>query len=205
MSAANLSNVSWFGPSPVEFLADSPHLVIFDPLALDALKGALTSNILAKAPPDAVLELLEHCHIGYYEMNDFRPGFYRLDLHDICKFGSEQDKSDEEWEASGCPDDDFGQNDIRWFGTDSACLLIVAMSHLREFVDLFSWETYERVCQAPVGDNTILYGIIKSLGGPFFALIRAPGEPFDFDGDGTYTLQKGSVKPVQHPGNPGLD
>lgn len=194
MKVESLRNISWGDGSPVEFLADSPHLVVFDPLALDCLRQHLL-EMREQPPRETLLELLDKIELyspfAYFHIPDFSPGLYQLQVSDICKFGSEKDLPDEEWERLGSDPDDIDPDGLRWFGVDSGTIVIVDFDHLRKLTELLTWQ------QASEGDNSVFLGIANALGGPYFALIMSPGEPFEFDGDGTYTLQKGAFKPIR--------
>ena len=57
---------------------------------------------------------------------------------------------------------------------------------------LLTWEQYDLGLQ----DDAVFVNIIAALGGPYFAVIHggcAPG--MEFDGDGTYTIPPGCVRP----------
>jgi hypothetical protein len=185
-----MGNISWGDGSAVEILADSPDLVIFDPLAIDDLHAHLREAVLGSSPRNILSELRNDCEVAHYEISDFAPGLYQLQMKDIRKFDSEESEDDERW-APGEWDEEIDPDTVRWFGTDSAAIVVVAFSHLKQFADVFSWEKYDRACR---GEEQIIAAITETLGGPYFAIIMSPGEPYEFDGDGTYTLQAGAAK-----------
>lgn len=154
--------------------------------------------MLAKPAREALLELLEltdglgSMGFAHYEIGDFTRGSYRLEVNDICAIGEEDDLSDEEWERQMADGD---QDALRYFGVDSGTIVLVGFNHLKRLAELLTDEQFDAVCRAQADDYNILFDINKSLGGPYYAVILSPGEPFEFCGDGTYTLQKGAIKP----------
>src|SRR5262249_14778809 len=186
-------NVSWGDGSPLEFQADSPDLLCFDPMALDFLAEQLGS--MPPLPQDALRDrLIQLCQnasdMAYYQIENFRPGLFRLDLRDICKFGSEEeDMSDEEWERSQSDEDEVPP---QYFAVDSAAILIADISHLKQLTQLLTPEQYDLA----LGDDTIFPEINRALGGPFYALAM-PCSGSEFDGDATYTICKGTITRVK--------
>jgi hypothetical protein len=194
----NPGNISWGNGSPVEFWADSPDLLLFDPITLDFLSERLAS-LTPHSHEELRTSLIELCEemgdIAYYQIEDFSPGLYRLELKDIRKFGSEEeDMTDEEWEKwqSENPDrPEEGPPDIRYVGVDSAAILIADISHLTQLIQLLTPEKYDLA----MAEDSVFPAINEALGGPYYAL-ATPGPGTEFDGDGTYTIRKGGIKPA---------
>jgi hypothetical protein len=186
-------NVSWGDGSPIEFWADSPDLLCFDPMALDFLAEQLGSMppLSQDALRDRLIELCQNASdMAYYQIEDFSPGLFRLDLHDICKFGSEEeDMSDEEWERSQSDQDEVPP---QYFAVDSAAILIADISHLKQLTQVLTPEQYDLA----MAEDTVLPEINEALGGPYYALAM-PCSELEFDGDGTYMIRKGAIQCVK--------
>ena len=189
--AAALTNLSFDG-SPVQFRMDSPLLAWFDPLALDVLRDSL----LAGTPFD-MAGLLEHVNINYpamacISMPDFRPGLFTLDPHDIKKFGDEEEDFDYS-EGDRAEREPAGKASSFPFASVDSCTLIVAdAGQLPRLVHLLTWEQYDLGLQ----DDAVFGKIVEAIGGPYFAVISGGCMPgMEFDGDGTYTIPSGCVRP----------
>ena len=191
---ASLTNVSFDG-SPVQFRVDSPLIALFDPLALDVIRDSL--------PPDGHLDvgpLLERVTVNFpamscYTIEDFRPGFYTLDPRDIKKFGDDQDDLDysEGEHDEGEPGDKAAS--LPFAAVDSGALIVADVAHLSKLVTLLDWEQYDLGLQ----DDAVFVNIIEALGGPYFAVIHGGCMPgMEFDGDGTYTIPRGCIRPSRH-------
>jgi hypothetical protein len=189
--ASTLTNVSFDG-SPVQFRLDSPLLACFDPLALDMICESLQ--------PDGHLDvgaLLERVAVSFaamscYTVEDFQPGFYKLDPRDIQKFGDEEHDFDfsEGEHAETEPVDK--STSFPFVAVDSGALIIADVAHLPKLVTLLTWEQYDLGLQ----DDAVFVKIIEALGGPYFAVIYGGCMPgMEFDGDGTYTIPPGCVRP----------
>lgn len=191
-----MNNTSFDG-SPVHFRMDLPILLVFDPVCLDGIH-----DLLASWPANSPIELTQlierlnvrHSAVGCYEISDFQPGMYELDPRDIHKFGDDEDDldfDDAREDESGAADDEVV---LPLVAVDSGALIIVDFCHLAEVMAVLDWEKYDLGLQ----DETNFDRISEKLGGPFFALIQGGGSPdMDFDGDGMYTLEAGSVRPVR--------
>jgi hypothetical protein len=171
---------------------DSPLLAFLDPLFLDLIRDSL--------PPDGHLDfgtLLERVTAKFaamscYTVEDFRPGFYTLDPHDIQKFGNEEDDFDygEGEQAETEPVDEA--KSYPFAAVDSGALIVADVSRLPKLATLFTWEQYDLGLQ----DDAVFTNIIEALGGPYFALIHGGCMPgMAFDGGGIYTLPPGCVRP----------
>jgi hypothetical protein len=171
---------------------DSPLLACFDPLALDML-----GDLLPAGTPFDVAGLLErvnvnHPAMGCFTIPDFRPGLFTLDPHDIKKFGDEEedfDYSDGD-QAEGEPTGKVSS--FPWAAVDSGALILADVGHLPRLVNLLTWEQYDLGLQ----DDAVFGKIVEALGGPYFAVINGGCMPgMEFDGDGTYTIPVGRVRP----------
>ena len=189
--ATALTNVSFDG-SPVQFRMNSPLLACFDPLALDMLH-----DLLPAGTPFEVAGLLERVNVNHpamacYTIPDFRPGLFTLDPHDIKKFGDEEEDLDyskgdhAEGEPAGTA------LSFPFAAVDSGALIVADVDHLPRLVNLLTWEQYDLGLQ----DDAVFGKIVEALAGPYFAVISGGCMPgMEFDGDGTYTIPAGCVRP----------
>ncbi len=143
---------------------------------------------------DSLKELCQEMgDIAYYQIEDFSPGLYRLEVRDICKFGSEEeDMSDEEWQEWQSEEDEPDPGPPRYVGVDSAAIVLADISHLRQLTRVLNSEQYDNAMR----DDSVFPETNKALGGPYYALLM-PGPGTEFDGDGTYTIRKGAIKRVK--------
>jgi hypothetical protein len=182
------TNVSHDG-SLVQFRMDSPLLVCFDPLALDMLGELLQPGDLFDVGGLLERANANHPAVACFTIPDFRPGAYTLDPRDIKKFGDDDEDLDYS-EGENEPGDNAP--DYLFVAVDSGTLILVDVAHLLKLVTLLSWEQYDR----SLGDDTILPGIVEALGGPYFAIVVSDSRlGIQFDGDGTYTIPMGCVRP----------
>jgi hypothetical protein len=184
-----LNNIS-YDATPVIFRLDSPLVVCFDPIALDFVRGQLAS-LPANARTDAgeVLQCLNenNAAISCYLIPNFQPGIFSLDPCDILKFGSEDDEGyDEDIESA------VRAESYRYVGVDSAALVFVDFDHIARLVELLNCDQYELALRGePVFDR-----ITEALGGPYFAVVLGGSRRgVEFDGDGTYTIKAGGIRP----------
>jgi hypothetical protein len=182
-----LTNVSFDG-SPVHFLLDSPFLACFDPLALDAIRDSLPPK--GDFDVSAVAERVGG--VACYTIEEFRPGLYTLDPRNIRKFGDEEhdvDYSDAVQAETELVDE---AKSFPFATVDSGALIVADVAHLPKLVTLLTWEQYDLGLQ----DDSVFVNIIESLGGPYFAVIYGGCMPgMEFDGDGTYTIPRGCIRP----------
>ena len=189
--ATVLTNVSFDG-SPVQFRMDSPLLACFDPLALDLLRDLLPAG--TPLDVDGLLERanVNHSALACFTIPDFRPGLFTLDPHNIKKFGDEEEDFDYS-EGDQAEEEPAGKaSSFPFAAVDSGALIVADVGHLPQFVNLLTWEQYERGLQ----DDAVFGKIVEALGGPYFAVINGGIMPgMEFDGDGTYTIPVGCVRP----------
>ena len=184
MKSESARNIS-FGGEPVEFLTDSPHLIVFDPLALDIL-----GEYSQEHPPESsgvlpvwAQRVHKNCLAGLYEIANFRPGRYRFDLRNM----------------QVCNDvDDSHPEALKLFSTDSGAFIIAGCFHLQALTACFNWEKYDLALRTPVGDYSGFLAVNEAIGGPYYALIECPGigSGTVFEGDGTYRLSEGAIQRV---------
>ncbi|MEX0611512.1 MAG: hypothetical protein WD229_05290 [Pirellulales bacterium] len=90
-------------------------------------------------------------------------------------------------------DKEGGDKSYPFVSVDTAAIVFVDISHLADVLELLTWEQYDLGLQ----DDRVFRRIADALGAPCFALILAAGPPYEFDGDGTYTLKPGAVRPCR--------
>jgi hypothetical protein len=184
-------NISLDGTA-VQFQMDSPLLVFFDPILLDGLR-----DLLPPGKPVDVARVLEHTNadcpaMARHTIPSFRCGRFTLDPRDIKKFGDEDEDLDYGEETPMLAEPDIEALSFPWAGVDSGALLIVDAAHLAALVNLLSWHQYN----SGLEDQTIFGRIADALGGAYFAVVLGACVPdMEFDGDGTYTIPVGSVRP----------
>ncbi|MBI3411603.1 MAG: hypothetical protein HY040_25015 [Planctomycetes bacterium] len=189
--ATALTNVSFDG-SPVQFRMDSPFLACFDPQALDILRESMPQD----SPLD-VAGLLERLNVNYpamacYTIPEFRPGLFTLDPHDIKKFGDEEEDFDYNEGDQAEPVPAEKESSFPFAAVDSGALIVADVGHLPRLVKLLTWERYDLGLQ----DDAVFAKIVEELDGPYFAVINGGIMPgMEFDGDGTYTIPVGCVRP----------
>ena len=170
------ANIS-FNTEPVDFNLNSRYVVLLDPLALDGLRGALSSlGANEKVHPWESIARMNSgfLRVGVHEVEKFKPGMYRLHFVDIIA------ASDSASETGAC--------DI-----DSGTLIVVDYACFSTFVRSLTWERYDQALQSPVDDYSRFDSISQEIGGPYYALMSSDAERGgDFVGDGSYMLRHGS-------------
>ena len=168
-----------------------------DPLGLDMVRE-LMASLPIRGRQDLPI-LLQRANANFpalscYQVGDFQPGMYSLDPRDIRKFGDEDDDFDYE----GGTDEETESADLAesfpFVSVDSGSLIFADFDHLGRLVDLLTWEKYDQALQG----KEVFEEIVNSLGGPYFTLIRGGCLPgMEFDGDGSYTIKAGAVRPCR--------
>ena len=183
------TNISKRG-QPVEIRLDSPYIVVTDPILLVKL-----AHLFAELPPssecdpsEVLLGILARSHMrmffGCYKVTDFEPGLYGFDVADIVS------ASDERPEGA--------EGSLAFIDVETASMAAVDYDHLPAFSGMMTWEDYKDAMLTEVGDTRLFDEVAERLGGPYFAVIMSPGiaSPYEFKGDGTYTLVPGAVHRV---------
>jgi hypothetical protein len=189
-----LTNISFDG-SPVRIRLKSPLVALFDPLALDLIR-----ELTQPETPFSVVEFLSRANSRYsaiacFEIADFRPGFYSLDPRDIKKFSDEDDDFD--YESRELPETNAPDtvSSFPFAAVDSGALVIADIAYIAVLAGVMTWEEYDRGLE----DESVFGSITNKLGGPYFALIQGGCDlGIDFDGDGTYTIPRGALKPADN-------
>ena len=184
MDSKRARNVSFNG-EPVEFLLAAPHVIVFDPLALDVLVDYPREDSPSPDGPSRAhsQQLHETCFAGFYKIASFRAGRYRFDLQGM-------ERGDDEPRT--------GVEALKQFSIDSAAFIIADYSHLGDLTACFDWDKYDLALQAPVGDDSIFLAVNESLGGEYYAVVVSPGvgRGSVFEGDGTYILRERAIQRV---------
>jgi hypothetical protein len=191
-----LTNVSFDG-SPVQFRLDSPYLLGMDPLGLEMVRELTASLPIGGSENLAIL--LQRANANFpalscYQVGDFQPGMYWLDPRDIRKFGDEDDNFDYEGGEEAESDSANLPESFPFVSVDSGSLIFADFVHFARLVDLLTWEKYDLALQG----KEVFEEIIEALGGPYFTLIQSGCVPgMEFDGDGSYTIKAGTVRPFR--------
>jgi hypothetical protein len=184
-------NISLDGTT-LQFQVDSPVLVFFDPELLDGLRDLLPPGV-----PVDVAGVLERANAGFpamacYTIPDFRPGLFTLDPRDVKKFGYEDEDLDYGADVQAHTEPDDEASSWPFVGVDSGAIIVVDATHVADLVNRLSWEQYNLGLE----DQAVFGRIADALGGAFFAVVLGAGAPdMEFDGDGTYTIPVGCVRP----------
>jgi hypothetical protein len=162
-----------FDGRPVLLRLESNHIVLIDPLALDGLSTQLVE--IAALPLEEqfsrLAALSQHgLRIGVHTTNA-SPGTYEIGL--------------DAFEA--CESTDVGAG---IFDIDSGTVVLTDLAALGSVARAFTWDRYDALLQAPLGDFSILEELNAAVGGPRFAIVSGDsGTPFT--GDGSFRLRLG--------------
>jgi len=178
MCDPDIPNIS-FGGSEVEFLTVSPYVLLLSPSVLDSMADEL-GPLRARRCTDLEGTLREFINksaygrIGMFEISDFCPGPYRLDVSYVAKVGDTPPGS---------------------FSADGGAFIAVDASRISLLARRLDWETYTELLGSPLDDNSVAGRIIESMGGPCFAIVTADADlGLEFDGDGQYVLRSGGLR-----------
>jgi hypothetical protein len=167
-----------FDGRPVTLRIESPYLVLIDPMALDGLSSQL-AELSAASQSDRLAALHAFgkygLRIGVHSVGELPPGLYEIGLDAF-----EPSTSDQE--------------DTRAFDIDSGTVVVIDLGALSAVAGVFTWDKYDLLLQAPVGDYAILEEMNHAVGGPRFALIAADAST-PFTGDGAFQLRTGTPSP----------
>ena len=164
-----------FDGRPVRLRIESPYLVLIDPMALDGL-----SQRLADLGTASHVDQLAALHafgeyglrIGVHGVGALAPGTYEIGLDAF-----EPSTGD--------------QQDTRAFDVDSGTVVLIDLQALSAVAKVFTWDKYDALLQAAVGDYAIVEEMNRAVGGPRFAIVAADADT-PFTGDGAFQLRDGT-------------
>jgi hypothetical protein len=166
-----MGNIAFDG-TPVEFEAASGYVVLVDPLALDALAAEIAA--LAGQPLEARLRALAavpgFLQVGVQAVPPGDGHRFRLTLDDFEAVG----------EMTGPEIVDV----------DSGTMIVADLDALPRLAAVLTWDRYDWLLQAPLGDRTRDDAVTAEVGGPCFALVSGDADRA-FGGDGAYRLRPG--------------
>jgi hypothetical protein len=175
-----IANIS-FGGSEVEFVTDSPYVILLSASVLDLLADQL-GPLCARRCPDLrgvlgeFINTAAYGQIGMYEIPAFIPGRYRLDISFVRKA------------ASALPGS---------FTADGGSLLVSDASKISLLSRRLDWDTCNELLTGPIDDSSLQQEVIESMGGAYFAIVTADADlGLEFDGDGRYVLRPGALSYV---------
>lgn len=171
-----MRNISFDG-TPVVFEAPSLHLALIDPLALDALGAEIAA--LAAEPLEARIRALAvvpgFLQVGVQPLPPGDGHVFRLTLDDFEHVG----------EATGPAIVDI----------DTGTMVIADLGCLPRVAAVLTWDRYDWMLQAPLGDTSRERQITHEAGGACFAIISGDADRA-FAGDGAYRLRAGRPERV---------
>ena len=174
---SDIANIS-FGGGEVEFVTDSPYVVLLSASVLDSLADELGA-LCARRCPDLkgvlgeFINTAAYGQIGMYEIPAFLPGRYRLDVSFVQKVTSRPPGS---------------------FIADGGMLLVADASKISLLARRLDWDTYNELLASPLDDSSVEREVVESMGGAYFAIVTADADlGLEFDGDGRYVLQPGAL------------
>jgi len=177
MDDFDVANIS-FGGSEVEFLTDSPYVVLLCASVLDCLADEL-GPLCARRCPDLkgvlgeFINTAAYGQIGLYEIPTFIPGRYRLDVSFVQKVTSRPPGS---------------------FIVDGGALLVADASKISLLARRLDWDICNELLARPPDDSSVQREVVESMGGAYFAIVTADADlGLEFDGDGRYVLRPGAL------------
>jgi hypothetical protein len=171
-----MPNISFDG-TPVEFEAPSGYVVLIDPLALDALAAEI--GALAGQPVDARLRALAAMP-GFLQV-----GVRRIPPGDGHRVQVTLDDFDAAGEMTGPEIVDI----------DSGAMILADLDSLPRLASVLTWDRYDWMLQAPLGDTSREAELTAEVGRPCFALIGGEADRA-FAGDGAYRFRRGRPRRV---------
>jgi hypothetical protein len=166
-----MPNIAFDG-SPVEFEAPSGYVVLIDPLALDALAAEIAA--LAGQPLEARLRALAAM-----------PGFLQVGVQPIPPgTGHHVEVTLDDFEAVG---EMTGPGIV---DVDSGAMIVADLDGLPRLASVLTWDRYDWLLQAPLGDTSRERDMTADTGGPSFALFSGEAGRA-FAGDGAYRFRPG--------------
>ena len=157
---------------------DSNHIVLIDPLALDGLSQQLADAAALPEPErlSTLRALGDHgLRIGVQAV-DLTPAMYEVGPHAV-----------EEADAEDA--------DPNVFDIDSGAVVLIDGDALAAVARALTWDRYDALLQAPVGDDSLLAAINAEVGGPRFAILSADADT-PFTGDGAFRLRMDGLRRV---------
>jgi hypothetical protein len=177
MCDSAVANIS-LGGGDVEFITDSPYVVMLCPSVLDLLADEL-GPLCARRCPDLAGVLGDFIHttaygrIAMYEIPAFIPGRYRLDISFLQKVASRPPGS---------------------FLVEGEALLVSDASKISLLARRLDWDTCGELLASPPDDSSVQREVVESMTGPFFAIATADADlGLEFDGPGRYVLRPGAL------------
>jgi hypothetical protein len=167
-----ISNSS-FDSRPVRMELTSDRLLLIDPLALDGLAGdlAVLGSVERASFSSALAGLPGHLRIGVHVLEDFSPGTYELALDAFEAVANEE-------------------GDPEVFDIDTGTVVVIDLSLLAEVAKAFTWDKYDEMLQAPLGDDSGMDELNRDVGRAGFAIISADADT-PFSGDGSFRIKQG--------------
>lgn len=171
-----MSNIAFDG-TPVEFEAASGYVVLIDPLALDQLAAEI--GALAGHPLEARLRALAAM-----------PGFLQVGVQPIPPGdGHRLELTLDDFEPVG---EMTGPEVV---DIDSGTMIVADLDALPRLAAVLTWDRYDWMLQAPLGDRSREQGLTTEVGGPCFALVSGDTDRA-FGGDGAYRFLPGRPRRV---------
>ncbi|MDP6047572.1 MAG: hypothetical protein QGG25_18320 [Phycisphaerae bacterium] len=176
-----VENIS-LGGGDVDFVTDSPYILLLCPSVLDPLADQL-GPLRARRCPDLKGVLGEFINteayglIGMYEIPDFLPGRYCLDVSFVEKVASRPPGA---------------------FLVEGDALLAVDASKISLLSRRLDMDICSELLSRPPDDHSLQLQVAESMGGPYFAIVTADADlGLEFDGPGRYVLRPGSMRRVE--------
>ena len=181
MDDFDVANIS-FGGDEVEFITDSPYVALLSPPVLNSLAEEI-GPLCARRCPDLkgvlgnFINSSAYGLIAMYEIPDFIPGRYRLDVSRVLKTASRPPGS---------------------FFVEAQALLVVDASKISLLSRRLDWETSADLLASRPDDSSIERELVESMDGPCFAIVTADAElGLEFDGPGRYVLVPGALRRLE--------
>jgi hypothetical protein len=180
MQDLEVANIS-LGGGEVEFVTDSPYVVLLCASVLDSLADEL-GPLCARRCPDLTgvlggfINTSAYGRIGMYEIPEFVPGRYSLDVSFVEKVASRPPGA---------------------FLVEDEALLVADASKISLLARRLDWDTCCELLASPPDDSSVQQEVIESMGGAYFAIVTADADlGLEFDGDGRYILRPGGLRYV---------
>jgi hypothetical protein len=162
----------------VEFLLETPYVVLVDPLLIEALLPRVTRLLSSPSLPTlpGLVTCLRKAHpcmsVGVYAVSGFQPGWYQLELTNILRAAA-----------------DAAATDL--VDVDSGTIVLADYAHLEAICTHLNWKAYDLALRCR--DDQEFFNIEKRIGGPFYAVASGCSGLGEFEGDGRYRIKPGSL------------